>query len=317
MSLTPETITWAYRLFLDREPESTHVVEEKLERLRDTRTLRQEFVGSEEFRRINRVLSTPVLSGNEPPLEVEDRLSQAQLDALFEHVQETWQHLGETEPYFSVITSDAYKRARFQEEREAFFGSGTHNVRMLFDAMKRVGIDPSGFRSCLDFGCGVGRVSRYLADRFDQVIGCDISSAHLEVAEGYLREENVDNVTLRHLCRVEDVRALPQVDVIYSVLVLQHNPPPIIAEIIAGFLRTLRPGGIAFFQLPTYRVGYRFALDPYLRDEAPRNRMEMHLLPQHRVFEILADHGARLLEVLENHWTGAWADVSNTFVVAK
>jgi hypothetical protein len=47
--LSPETILWAYRLFLDREPESAEVVEDALKRFSSTSDVRQAFFGSEEF----------------------------------------------------------------------------------------------------------------------------------------------------------------------------------------------------------------------------------------------------------------------------
>lgn len=47
--LTREHVIWGYRLFLDREPESEAVVDEKIESTRDTRELRANFMLSPEF----------------------------------------------------------------------------------------------------------------------------------------------------------------------------------------------------------------------------------------------------------------------------
>ncbi len=49
-TVTSETIAWAYRLFLDREPESPEVVREKLRALESTSEVRRHFTGSDEYR---------------------------------------------------------------------------------------------------------------------------------------------------------------------------------------------------------------------------------------------------------------------------
>ena len=49
-ALSPECVQWAYRLFLDREPETPSVVQEKLRQFSTTRDLRSDFMKSPEFR---------------------------------------------------------------------------------------------------------------------------------------------------------------------------------------------------------------------------------------------------------------------------
>jgi len=100
--------------------------------------------------------------------------------------------------------------------------------------------------------------------------------------------------------------------------VLQHNPPPIIRFIIQQFIQALNPKGVALFQVPTYRLGYEFSQQKYLSREAKRREMEMHLLPQHQVFEAIGQEGGRLLEVIEDALTGSrYKEMSNTFLVQK
>jgi hypothetical protein len=46
--------------------------------------------------------------------------------------------------------------------------------------------------------------------------------------------------------------------------------------------------------------------------------MEMHVLPQSRIFEIAQRAGGRVLEVIDDGWTGIrFKEVSNTFVIQK
>lgn len=58
-AITPEAIEWAYRLFLDREPESAEVVEANLRVLRSTEDVRREFTSSEEYRQKSGGAGTP------------------------------------------------------------------------------------------------------------------------------------------------------------------------------------------------------------------------------------------------------------------
>lgn len=316
--LPREAVHWAYRLFLDREPESDRVVEEHLRKCASTRDLRNNFIYSTEFREKNPTLHVPVLFGDEPPMSIEDVCTAEDLQKLFDHIQRTWQQLGDTEPHWSVLASEEFRQSNLQAAKDEFYQTGKRHVAQLFGSLERNGIDHTRFKTCLDYGCGVGRITRHLSERFEQVFAYDISLSHLKCTEEHLREEQISNVVLNHLKRVQDVESLPKVDVAFSMIVLQHNPPPIIGYIIEGLVRSLNPGGIAFFQVPTYRLGYNFSLASYLAEKTGKHEMEMHVLPQSRIFEIANHAGARVLEVIDDGWTGIrLKEVSNTFVIQK
>ncbi len=46
-----------------------------------------------------------------------------------------------------------------------------------------------------------------------------------------------------------DLDKLPQVDLVYSFIALQHNTPPVIAAMMRVLLDHLRPGGYAFLHV--------------------------------------------------------------------
>ena len=77
-------------------------------------------------------------------------------------------------------------------------------------------------------------------------------------------------------------------------------------------------GGAAVFQVPTWRRGYAYDLDAYLR-RPKRLHMEMHVLPQAHVHRIIARNGCRLLELREDGWAEGRtaATISNTFFVVR
>ena len=317
-ALSRQDVIWAYRLYLDREPESEQVIEEHLRKCSSTQDLRDNFIYSTEFRQKNPALHVPVLIGDEPPMSIDLTCAADDLQRLFDHVQSTWQQLGETEPHWSVVISEQYRQSNIEENKDAFYQTGKQHVAQLFGSLARNGVDLNALKTCLDYGCGVGRITRHLAERFERVFAYDVSQAHLRCAEDYLVTQKISNVDFQQLRRVQDVEALPRVDVAYSMIVLQHNPPPVIGYLVEGLIRSLNPRGVAFFQVPTYRLGYSFALADYLADDAARREMEMHVLPQSRIFEIVERAGARVLEVIDDGWTGIRPkEVSNTFVIQK
>lgn len=312
--ITPEVVRWAYRLFLDREPENDSVVEQKVKNCHSTQELRRSLMNSEEFKLQNTVFTT--LSGHEPPLSVEYRTSDRELQRLFSRIRESWTALGENDPYFSVLTRERFSRAGLQDKKiEEFFESGKDELDRLFKTLERNGIDHSRYQKCLDFGCGAGRISRWLAEKFSEVYASDVSAQYLEMAQNHLLRIGLSNVRFLHLTRVEDIDRFPAVDLIYSVIVLQHNPPPVIHRTLERFMKVLNPGGAAFFQVPTYKQGYSFSLREYLEKEPIQGEMEMHVLPQKAVFSIVSKENGRLLEVVEDLCT-SWG-LSNTFLVQK
>jgi SAM-dependent methyltransferase len=312
--VTPEAVKWAYRLFLDREPESDEVIKIKTQ-LPSLTALRNEFVASEEFRHRNVVAYR--FGGYEPGMAIEEVSSEADLERLFAHIQQSWQRLGEEDPHWSVLTSEEFRTNHIHLSLDKFYASGRNSLERLLKTLARNEIDYHKFESCLEYGCGLGRVTRWLADEFRSVIGYEISQAHLRRAKQYLEQERVTNVTLCHLRSGQDINALPQVDLIYSILVLQHNPPPLIRVILTQFMRSLKKGGAAVFQVPTYREGYHFALDEYLSTRPAAAQMELHVLPQRVIAEIAERENARIVEVFEDVSVGPFSGVSNSFVVQK
>lgn len=315
---TREAVNWAYRLLLNREPESEAVIAEHIAASPEISRLREVFIGSGEFRARAPAALKLVLSGEEPARTIETSGDPALLERLFDHVNRSWHHLGETDPYWSVLTAPQYRGQPSQEDIARFFASGAGDVKRLQAALARLGVALDGNGTCIEYGCGLGRVTRHLAPHFARTIGVDISAAHLNLARELAANEGIGGIEWLHLDTIDRLSSLPAADFIYSMIVLQHNPPPVIERILLAFARLLKPGGIAYFQVPTYRVDYEFRLADYLRDQIGRKEMEMHAFPQSRVFEIFAEAGAVPLSVVEDGATGnRRGERSNTFVFQR
>ncbi|BAN02378.1 hypothetical protein YM304_20640 [Ilumatobacter coccineus YM16-304] len=256
------------------------------------------------------------LGPSDPTMEVDVEVGAEQLDAAFERVRATWETVGVDEPFWSVLSADQYKRDQLADTAE-FYASGEFHVDHLDALLRRNGVDVAAVESCMEFGCGVGRMTVWLARRFAQVTGCDISRPHLDLARAEIDRRGLDNIELLHVADKDGLGALPQVDLVYSVIVLQHNPPPIMAFILGRLLASVRPGGHAVIQLPTYDRRYHFSIDEYLAPESVDGIL-MHVLPQPDVFAIIRDAGCELLEVYADHLAGMEPKtMSNTFVVRR
>jgi trans-aconitate methyltransferase len=165
----------------------------------------------------------------------------------------------------------------------------------------------------MEYGCGVGRVTPHLAAMFSRLIGVDISASHLVLATQSVKRSGVANAELR-LATPPDFGMAEPIDLWFSRLVLQHNPPPIMAMILRRMLSMLAPGAVAIFQLPTHAPSYRFIADEYLARNS--DEIEMHCLPQSVIFALAAEAGCTPLEVREDDSMGyPW--LSNVFVFRR
>lgn len=161
-------------------------------------------------------------------------------------LQAHWDTLGAQDPFYGVL-SDPAKRGNAWDPAE-FFATGEAEIAGL---LGRLEADGEGFgRGCaLDFGCGVGRLSQPLAARFERVIAVDVAPAMLAKARGLAPPGLRIDWTLNErpdLAVVGDAG----VDLVYSHIVLQHIPPDLALGYIREFVRVLKPGGLAVFQVP-------------------------------------------------------------------
>lgn len=317
--VSAEAVIWGYRLFLGRDPENPEVVAEKVNGCAGLPHLREIFLRSAEFLQQIEGLSLPVAAENNTPMgAIEDEGAENELARVFQKVQDTWQYFGETEPHWSVLTFNRFKKSSIAAHIDMFYNSGAADIEKLFQTLARNQVDASSLRSCIDYGCGLGRLTRWLATRFETVHAYDISRAHLNGFREYMTAHAIQNIELHHLQKIEDLQSLARVDLIYSIIVLQHNPPPVIRRIIRQFLRALNPGGVAYFQVPTYWPGYGFSIKEYVAQARNPDDIEMHVLPQYRIFDIIREEGGHLIEVTADHYTGGrHGEVSNSFLVQK
>jgi trans-aconitate methyltransferase len=194
-------------------------------------------------------------------------------------------------------------------EPGAFFETGRKEIDELMRYACSLGVELGRGRA-LDFGCGVGRLTRALADHFDEVCGVDISAAMLALAREY--NAHIPNCTF-----VENpdpsFRALPagDFDFIYSNITLQHMPPRHAMRYLRGLMSQLRPGGLLIFQLPSEcrgtlagRLFRVFVQENYRRYVLKKRPMEVYGVGRRQVTALIERSGYRILDVEPNEAAG-------------
>lgn len=266
----------------------------------------------------SRPVASLVLPLNTPPIRIDTEVDAPGLAALLAHTERTWTRLGEQEPHWSVISAERFRQDQLGQHRAEFYASGRGDVDTFLAFLARNEVDPGSLRRVLEYGCGIGRVTRFLSERFAEVVACDISPSHLEQARLYLQESGRGNVEFLRIRGIADIGSAVDLDAVFCVIVLQHNPPPTIVAILERLLARLRPGGVAYFQVPTHTVDYAFHLDDYMAHRLESGHIEMHCVPQRRIFRIARDSGCDVLEVREDDWVGRrHVELSNTFLLRK
>ncbi len=234
----------------------------------------------------------------------------------FLNLSRVFNDLGRQEPYYSVLSNPKYRTENLTDERlDQFYASGRSNVVNMIEAIERCGVT-LGQGEALDFGCGVGRITLPLAEHFGAVTGCDISDGNLAVAMDAAKKQGLSNIRfVKNEVDLVQQMGNQRFDLIYSILVLQHMIPPLIQLYIGQFLRLLKSGGIAYFQLPTGGKNYR--LDPDKLQESIQSQIvQIHALPMRKVFEIIYTEECRILDLFELDCVGPGWD-SHIFVVLK
>ncbi len=322
--LTRQQILDCYTYVLGRPPEGEEIIEYYIKNGHTLEQLRQDFIHSDEFvfnygNSVGQAPSGQYLPDILAPNHIEWQLPANLANPFFADVQRAWEGFGEDESFWSVLTDESYKSGSLAENKLRFYATGELEVNRLWNMLERNFIDFERVNSALEYGCGVGRVTHCLAKRISKIYGVDISNSHLKVARNELKAMGTTNVDFIHAPTLEILGGLPKVDLFFTTIVLQHNPPPVIAKAVECLLDCLVSGGYGYFQVPTYRLNYHFAAQSWLDAGAAGVRnMEMHSVPQRVLFELFERAGCRVLEVAEDNSTGIRNVFrSNVFLVEK
>jgi len=181
-----------------------------------------------------------------------------------------WDDLATVDPLWAVLSVDTKRNGGW--DLDDFFATGEAEVDQILATAAQIG-RPKRHERALDFGCGVGRLTRPLARRFGEAVGVDISKRMTDIA----RRLNADTSNLTFA--TADEPPVGDFDLVLANLVLQHLPSrPRARDYIVRLIEATRPDGLVVFQLPTrLRVGQRLQpkrrLYAALRDRVGAERL--------------------------------------------
>lgn len=154
---------------------------------------------------------------------------------LLNHVGQNWEALAGDTPYFAVLTDPTYKDG----PNENFWISGQIVANHILLDLTEAGINYADMSAC-ELGAGVGRVLKAMSSACSSVAGYDLSKRMVNLCR-----QNCQGTP----CRVYG-GSLPPLshDLVYSAIVLQHNPPALIKDLLKDMFQASRQA--VWFQLP-------------------------------------------------------------------
>jgi 2-polyprenyl-6-hydroxyphenyl methylase/3-demethylubiquinone-9 3-methyltransferase len=128
----------------------------------------------------------------------------------------------------------------------------------------------------LDVGCGGGILADAMARKGAEVLGIDLSSKALKVAQLHALQAQTPRVSYREISAEDLANELPgQFDVVTCMEMLEHVPSP--ASVVRACATMVRPGGWVFFStLNRSAKSFLFAIvgAEYLLNLLPRGTHE-------------------------------------------
>lgn len=219
-------------------------------------------------------------------------------------LQRNWEGLAQADPLWAICTDPSKSRRRWTSED--LFATGRKEVEVVLGYTSRIGLCIDKTSPALDFGCGIGRLTRALAEYFPECCGVDISPTMIRLAQ----ELNRDLLQCRFLLNEEtELKDLSEnyFGFIYTSIVLQHVASPHSHKYIAELVRVLKPGGMLIFQLPEElrahkvtkfraKLALRSRLQSIFNAQKPC-AMEMHCITESVIRKLVGQSGAEVIDV--------------------
>lgn len=231
----------------------------------------------------------------------------------FEELHDVWERAAQTDPWFAVCSDPSLRGGKWDPDR--FFAAGHTEVEVVATYLEQQGLGGRLGGPVLDFGCGLGRLTRAWSRRLGAAVGVDVSESMVQRA----RELNANESRCSFI--INDSTDLSRFGddhfgLVYSNIVLQHMVPALARGYIREFLRVTHPGGLVVFQLPTeYQESWGARLRRLVRlrtrlraltgdPSLPAERVEwsMHGVPEAEVRAWVDQSGGRVQLVA---WTNA------------
>lgn len=202
----------------------------------------------------------------------------------FSQLQESWDNFGKTEPWWSVVTDQQFASSNVHFEAiEEFYSQGNDHVNFMEMILQDHGYTFQD-KIILDFGCGLGRLTKACLSYTTKCYGMDISQPHLDIAK-----TQVPDAKFFLVDSFEKLPELPEKpEIIISLITLQHARPDLIEKYVHLLLKQLANGGIALLHIPYY-------IENYVPVTDLQHTMEMHFVPKERIHNIALSNNCVVL----------------------
>ena len=219
-------------------------------------------------------------------------------------LQRNWEGLAQADPLYAICT-DPRKQNR-QWSKEELFATGRQEVAVVLGCIGQLGVSVDRKSPVLDFGCGVGRLTRALAEHFPECWGMDISPTMINLAREFNHDVPRCRFVLNEKDRLESCED-NYFGFIYTSIVLQHIAAKYAIQYIVELIRVLKPGGVFVFQLPDglresaikklrVKLAMRARMQSLLGIARPFS-MEMHCINESKIRSLLRSSGAEVVDV--------------------
>jgi SAM-dependent methyltransferase len=158
---------------------------------------------------------------------------------------EEWKAWGKLDPLYGVATVREHaKNGTSPWTDEAFYEVGATDWRLFRSKWEQYGV---GRGTCVEIGCGAGRLTAHLAQFFKSVHGVDVSTDMIE----YARARVPSNVSLHVTGGLEIPLPDGSANAVFSAHVLQHlSGRDAALSYIREMHRVLAPGGTVMLHVP-------------------------------------------------------------------
>jgi SAM-dependent methyltransferase len=240
------------------------------------------------------------------------------MTSSMETLRRTWEELGQHDPLWAVVTSDGTRGGRWNVDE--FLATGERDVERYHSLLRRHAEAPPRLGKVLDFGCGVGRLSRAWSRRADHVIGVDIAAPMVQKGRLLLGASTNVELTVNERSDLQTFSD-SEFDLVCSHICLQHMPWSLAAGYVREFGRVARPNGLVAFQLPA-RLGRGVDMSTLRRrlvDNLPLGLgslyrrwrrgysavFEMHCTPMETVLGVARESRLKFLHADQDHSAGS------------